>query len=148
FSLDGLNYLSSYNPDDYAAIRWINSNILGDPGIIEANGSDYSDYGRVSAYTGLPSPMNWIGHELQWRINWMNRGDNSIDFNRRADDVRKIYTSADSNEVLNLMKYYGAKYIYVGALEQATYQGVDLQHFNSFMHVVYHKGGVTIYQVP
>jgi uncharacterized membrane protein len=148
YSLDGLNYMSTYAPGDYQAIVWINSHITGDPGIIEAVGDDYSDYGRVSIFTGLPSPINWIGHEIQWRINWMSRGDNQTDFNRRADDVKQIYTDTSQQDVLNLMARYGAQYLYVGSLEQATYFGADLQRFSKFMQIVYQRDGVTIYKVP
>jgi uncharacterized membrane protein len=147
-SLDGLNYLSSYAPGDYAAIRWINSNIPGDPAIVEAFGADYSDYGRISAFTGLPTIMGWEGHEWQWRVNWVNRGLNSADFFRRVGDINQIYTSKSPQTVLALMARYGARYLYVGALEQATYVGVNLHRFSSFMKVVYQYEGVTIYQVP
>jgi uncharacterized membrane protein len=147
-SLDGLNYLSSYAPGDYAAIRWINSNIPGDPAIVEAFGADYSDYGRISAFTGLPTIMGWEGHEWQWRVNWVNRGLNSADFFRRVGDINQIYTSKSPQTVLALMAHYGARYLYVGALEQATYVGINLHRFSSFMKVVYQYEGVTIYQVP
>src|SRR5579883_659003 len=147
-SLDGLNYLSSYAPGDYAAIRWINSHISGDPAIVEAFGADYSDYGRISAFTGLPTIMGWEGHEWQWRVNWVNRGLNSADFFRRVGDINQIYTNPSPQTVLTLMARYGARYLYVGALEQATYVGVNLHRFGSFMKVVYQYEGVTIYQVP
>jgi uncharacterized membrane protein len=150
WSLDGLNYMRAYDPADYAAIRWINSHITGDPGIIEAAGNDYTDYGRISIFTGLPSPMNWEGHEWQWRVNWVNRGDNSLDFSRRLGDINQIYTAQSPQDVLGLMARYNARYLYVGPLEQATYAGskVDLQRFRLFMRIVYQSNGVTIYQVP
>jgi uncharacterized membrane protein len=148
FSLDGLDYMSTYAPGDYSAILWINSHIQGDPVIIEAIGDDYSDYARISAFTGLPTPMGWIGHEIQWRINWMTKGNNQTDFNNRANDVKQIYTDPSQTDVLNLMARYNAQYLYVGPLEEQTYVGVNLQRFSSFMKVVYQQDGVTIYQVP
>ncbi len=151
-SLDGLDYMksSSSSPGDYAAIRWINANITGDPGIVEAPGGEYSLYGRVSIFTGLPSPINWQGHEWQWRVNWINRDLNSVDFSRRVTDVNQIYTDKSSQDVLSLMARYNAQYLYVGSLEQQTYvpSGVNLQRFGSFMRIVYQHDGVTIYQVP
>lgn len=151
-SLDGLNYMSSYAPGDYAAIRWINSHITGDPVIVEAFGADYTDYGRISAFTGLPTLMGWEGHEWQWRVNWVNRGTsntNLADFLSRSNDVKQIYSSPSPQVVLNLMARYHAQYLYVGPLEQQTYVGTNLQRFSSFMKVVYHNNyGVTIYQVP
>jgi len=151
-SLDGLDYMSSYAPGDYQAIRWINSHISGDPVIVEAFGPDYSDYGRISAFTGLPTLMGWAGHELQWRINWFgpNGSPNEVDFANRANDVKQIYTNPSSQQVLALMAKYHAQYLYVGPLEQQTYLGANLQRFGAFMKVIYRNSstGVTIYEVP
>ncbi len=148
-SLDGLDYMRTYDPADYAAIRWLNSHITGSPVIVEAPGSDYSDYGRIAIFTGLPSVINWPGHELQWRINWFNgnRGANGADFSRRANDVNRMYTDTSSQEVLGLLAQYNVQYLYVGPLEQTTYVGTNLQRFQSFMQIVYQKDGVTIYKV-
>ncbi len=148
-SLNGLDYMSTYDPPDYAAINWINSNITGDPVIVEAFGADYTNYGRISVFTGLPTIMGWEGHEWQWRVNWVSKSSsNSTDFFRRVTDINQIYTNTSPPVVLSLMARYNAQYLYVGPLEQATYVGANLQRFSSFMKIVYKKDGVTIYQVP
>lgn len=150
-SLDGLNYLQSYDPGDYAAIRWLNSHAQGSPVILEAfnpQGGDYSDYGRVSAFTGLPTLMGWAGHEYQWRVNWLNGTYNANDFYGRGADISAIYTNTNSETVLSLMKRYNARYLYVGSLEKTTYPQANLNRFSEFMQTVYSADGVTIYQVP
>jgi uncharacterized membrane protein len=150
-SLDGLTYMRSYDPGDYAAIQWLNSHVQGDPVIVEAVGplgGDYSDYGRISAFTGLPTLMGWSGHEYQWRVNWLNRDYNAADFYRRGADINTIYTDVHSGEVLALMTRYNAQYLYVGPLEQQMYPGANLHRFSSFMRIAYSANGVTIYQVP
>ena len=149
-SLDGLDYMQSTDPSDYAAIRWLNANITGDPVIVEAPGGEYTTYGRVSIFTGLPSPINWQGHEWQWRVNWVNKGSNAADFYSRVTDVNQIYTDKSPQDVLSLMALYHAQYLYVGSLEQGTYlsSGANLQRFGAFMRIVYQRDGVTIYQVP
>ncbi len=154
-SLDGINYLQNCTiPEcdyttagDYAAIRWLTSNVSGNPVIVEAVGDDYSSYGRISAFTGLPTIMGWIGHEYQWRVNWLNKGQNAIDFNSRGADVVSIYTDPHPAVVLNVLARYQAQYIYVGQLEQLKYPKADLQRFAAFMQVVYSANGVTIYEV-
>jgi YYY domain-containing protein len=154
-SLDGMRYLQNcaafqcgYNTSgDYYAIRWINSHISGDPVIVEAVGNDYSMYGRVSVFTGLPTIMGWVGHEYQWRVNWLNKGLNAVDFNSRKADVQTIYTNPNPNVVLRLLARYHASYLYVGELEREAYPGANLQRFGAFMHIVYSADGVTIYQV-
>ncbi|GER89597.1 hypothetical protein KDW_37590 [Dictyobacter vulcani] len=149
-SLDGLNYLKDEGaiPGDYDALRWLNSHISGSPVIVEAVGDDYTGFARISALTGLPTIMGWIGHEYQWRVQWFNSNpDNATDFDRRKTDVSQIYSDPNPQNVLATMKRYHAQYIYVGALEHATYAGAKLDRFADFMQVVYHTKDVTIYKV-
>ncbi|HLX56436.1 MAG TPA: DUF2298 domain-containing protein [Ktedonobacteraceae bacterium] len=150
-SLDGLTYMQSYSSGDYYAIRWLNSHVQGDPIIVEAygpQGGDYSDYSRISAFTGLPTLMGWAGHEYQWRVNWLNNAYNAGDFYPRGSDINTIYTSTNTQTVLSLLEHYNVTYLYVGSLEKSTYPGSDLDRFRQFMPVVYSLDGVTIYQVP
>ncbi len=150
-SLDGLNYLQSYDPGDYAAIRWLNNHVQGSSIIVEAfnpQGGDYSDYGRISAFTGLPTLMGWAGHEYQWRVNWLNDAYNAADFYHRGADINAIYTNTNPDTVLSLMSRYNARYLYVGSLEKTTYPQANLNRFSGFMQTVYSANGVTIYRVP
>ena len=155
-SLDGLTYLQVCRPPnceydtsgDYAAIRWLNAHIQGDPVIVEASGAEYSSYGRVSAFTGLPTVMGWAGHEYQWRVNWLKSGDITTDLEHRLSDIDTIYKNPSSNVVLSTMARYHAQYIYVGSLEFKKYPGVDLHRFSAFMETTYSADGVTIYKVP
>ncbi len=150
-SLDGMAYLQDYSPGDFYAIQWLNAHVQGDPVIVEAygpEGGDYTDFGRVSAFTGMPTIVGWAGHEYQWRVNWLNNTYNANDFYSRGAAVNSIYTSKDPKTVLDLMARYQAQYLYVGNLEISTYSGSDLSRFGKFMTVVYSRGGVTIYQVP
>ena len=151
-SLDGLEFMQSYDPGDYNAIHWLNENVSGDPVITEAVGEDYSTYGRISAFTGLPTIMGWVGHEYQWRINWFNQGNNTADFNYRATNdstgvLNTIYTSGRPEVVLPLLARYHVKYVYVGPFEQAKYIGVSIKKLGSFLQVVYSMDGVTIFEV-
>jgi YYY domain-containing protein len=147
-SLDGLAYMQSTDPEDYYAIVWLNSHVSGDPVIVEAIGPDYSDYAHISAYTGLPTPMGWVGHEYQWRVNWLNKGFNAAEFSRRTGDIDSIYTDPNPGVVMALLAHYNAQYLYVGPLEQAKYPKANLHRFASFMQVAYSADGVTIYKVP
>jgi uncharacterized membrane protein len=156
-SLDGLNYLQTckfpncdYDTSgDYAAIRWLNSNVSGDPVIVEAVGDDYSSYACISAFTGLPSPMGWVGHEYQWRVNWLNNGLNAVDFASRKGDVDTVYMDPHPDVVLSLLARYHVQFLYVGLLEQMKYLKANLHRFSAypFMQVVYSAHGVTIYKV-
>jgi YYY domain-containing protein len=180
-SLDGLNYLKYYRPfdlgpethpsctidvgGDYYAIRWINSHIQGDPVMVEGvgdvksgtvgNGYDYTMYSRISTFTGLPTLLGWSGHEVQWRLNWLNDLTNYQNFLKQIEAVNIIYTSPNPQQVLATMRQYNAQYLYVGPMECLQYTSynfpqlgsIDLQRFGAFMQVVYAEHGVTIYKM-
>jgi YYY domain-containing protein len=141
-TLDGTAYLAEAQPDDTAAIAWLNDNVSGAPVILEAPGNGYRAYvyeGRVSAQTGLPTLLGWAGHEHQWRGNYDEQA-------RREPDIETLYTSVDADEVLALMDEYGVEYVYVGPLERTRYPAAGLAKFAGLMDAVYDTGTVTIYR--
>ena len=158
-TLDGTAYMATdpVNQGDARAIAWLNAHVSGDPVIVE--GAQYDEYthnGRVSAFTGLPTVIGWGGHEFQWRVNWVappGQGDGTgqrIDavVKQRLDAVTQMYTNSDPEQVLALLHHYSARYVYVGAAERQLYPSADLERFATFLRVVYHADGVTIYAVP
>ncbi|GHO43118.1 DUF2298 domain-containing protein [Ktedonospora formicarum] len=148
-SLNGLNYLKNdpLYPGDYAAILWLNEHVQDNPGIIEAVGGDYTEYGRISIFTGLSSPINWPGHEVQWRVALLHNPVNAEDFNQRQTAVDLVYQDPDKNMVLQNMKRYRVEYLYVGPLEYKKYPSANLHRFAAFMQIVYNANGVTIYKI-
>jgi YYY domain-containing protein len=142
-TLDGAAYLAHSLPDDYAAILWLQNNVAGNPVIVEAPGGSYTQYGRVSGFSGLPTILGWDFHEAQWRGSYEQQS-------QRQADVEQIYRSADRDLVLRLLGRYGATYVYVGPLEVEKYGRGDrtsLDLFPGFMDTAYRAGGVVIYRV-
>ena len=138
-TLDGLRSLAESDPADYAAIQWLREHATVKETLVEAVGGQYSAFGRLSAFTGIPTVLGWEGHEAQWR-----GGDEA--FRGRAEDVRCIYTCGDVEQVGNLLREYGVDYVVVGRRERATY--APLTSFGSFLEVAFPGEGVTIYRVP
>jgi YYY domain-containing protein len=142
-TLDGTAYLAEAQPDDYAAIAWLNEHVDGAPIILEApatGGSSYVYEGRVSALTGLPTLLGWAGHEGQWR--------GSYDIQQaREPDIATLYNSLDPQVALTLLDKYDIRYVYVGPVERSKYDPRGLEKFARFMDVVYQQGAVTIYRV-
>jgi YYY domain-containing protein len=141
-TLDGTAYLASSQPDDYAAIQWLNDNVADAPVILEtpAGGGDSYDYkGRVAALTGLPTLLGWAGHEAQWRGSYTVQAE-------REPDIRTLYTTPDVELARTLLDAYDITYVYVGPLERSTYDPRGLDKFSRFMAVVYQQGEVTIYK--
>jgi uncharacterized membrane protein len=135
-TLDGLAFLRDSEPGEYAAIVWLRGKAPWGR-IAEAVGDDYSDHGRISASTGLPTILGWKGHELQWR-------GGSAAFAGRNEDVIRIYQSRDVQVVLRLLQKYDVRYVYVGRRERARY-GSD-QKFGDFMQIAFAQDDVVIYE--
>ncbi len=139
--LDGLAFMKKTNYATYDAIYWINMNINGTPVILEAPGESYKDTSFLSAYTGLPTVIGWVGHELMWRNNWK-------ELSQRIEDVDKIYNTLDYYEAFELLKKYHVSYVSIGNVELKKYNPAGLKKFentSNFERV--YKGGVEIYRV-
>jgi len=138
-TLDGAAYLAQSRPADYAAIAWLNEHVSGAPVILETPGGSYAYEGRVSAHTGLPTVLGWVGHEHQWRGTYDEQS-------QRQEDISTLYTSVDVEEVLTLLDKYDIRYVYVGQLERDLYPVAGLAKFAGLMETVYDSGGVVIYK--
>ena len=120
----GLNsgvYLMDENFDDYEATNWINENIEGRPVLLEANGSSYTYYERVSTITGLPTILGWRTHEWLWQSTSADGGVPQI-VTEREKDIETIYTSQDISEVKRLLDKYKVEYVYVGGCEREKFE--------------------------
>jgi YYY domain-containing protein len=137
--LDGMAWLETAHPDDYAAIRWLQANGTDGAVILEAPGESYSYLARVSALTGLPTVLGWDFHEFQWRGTYDEPA-------RRKPDVDILYNSVDLGQTLTLLDKYDITYVYVGPLERERYNPSGLAKFEQLLDRVYQGGGVTIYQ--
>lgn len=137
--LNGLTYLKTIQPDDYAAVLWIQKNIKGQPVLLEAQGDSYTDYERISANTGLPTPLGWTVHE------WLWRGDYSFP-QSRLDDIKTLYEGTVS-QTAGLIKKYNISYIYIGEMERSKYPFLDEQKFRQIGKVVFKNNNTYIYKV-
>jgi len=137
--LDGMAWLETAHPEDYAAIRWLQANAPDGAIILEAPGESYSYLSRVSALTGLPTVLGWDFHEYQWRGTYDEPA-------RRKPDVDILYNSLDPAQTLTLLDKYDITYVYVGPLERERYNPTGLDKFERLLDVVYQQGGVTVYQ--
>ncbi len=143
-TLNGLEILRISSPEEYEAIQWLADNANNTDVIVEASGNSYSNNGRISAFTGIPTILGWIGHELQWR------GSTSA-FEGRAKDIGCIYSCEDIEQIRNLLQKYSVTYVVVGKRERQTYQKYGaLPDFESFLPKVEElkTKGIRIYRVP
>jgi uncharacterized membrane protein len=136
-TLDGSAYLASFLPEDYQAFTFMKTL---EPGVVaEAVGGQYSEYARVSTFTGMPAVLGWPGHESQWR--------NASLQGTRQQDIQTLYTTTDWQTAHEIINRYNIRYVYVGPLERSTYP-VNEEKFDRFLKRIYQQGNVAIYEVP
>jgi len=137
YTLDDFKRIQRDNPDEAAAIAWLRS--APDGVVAEAVGEAYSNYARISIYTGLPTVLGWGNHEGQWR-------DQALQ-GARQEDIETLYTSNDWITIQDIINRYHIRYIFVGNLERTSYR-INEEKFNRFLKPVFQQGNVTIYEVP
>ncbi|MEK7682323.1 MAG: hypothetical protein AAB369_05785, partial [Chloroflexota bacterium] len=138
-TLDGIAFVRDRQPAEYEAIAWLQRNVQGTPVILEAVGDDYTEFGRISGRTGLPTLLAWPGHELQWR------GSAAPQTGRR-EAVDEIYKTQDPARARELLARYNVEYVYVGAPERRVYGEAGLAKFDTFMDRAWEKDEVVIYR--
>ncbi len=139
-TLDGWAFLDRFNPADAAAIDWLNAEADSDARIVEAVGGSYTEHGRISAATGLPTVLGWEGHQRQWR------GTDEL-FAGRAEEVQRIYEVIDEGFTRDLLDRHGVTYVVIGARERAAYPSLSVEKFDSLGEKVFDSNGTTIYDV-
>jgi YYY domain-containing protein len=111
--------------DDVAAINWLNENVSGQPVVLEAYGDSYTDYNRISVFTGLPTIIGWQTHEWLWRTS-KNQPDAYTNFVLpRQKAVEVIYTTDDQLQRKALLQQYNVEYIVTGALEHEKFSIIN-----------------------
>ncbi len=139
---DGSVWVSKEFPEDKAIIDFLNKNIKKQPVILEAQGDSYTDYGRISAYTGLPTVGGWLVHE------WLWRGSSDV-VGKRSPDISSIYESLDIAETKKLLKKYLVQFVIVSRLEKEKYKKLNEKKFEEIGKKIFvspNKKGA-VYQV-
>lgn len=135
--LDATAFLETEYQEDAEAIRWLQSEVAGNPVILEAPGDSYSNYCRVSAMTGLPTVQGWYVHE------WLWRGDTE-GLNGQKAKIDTVYTSADEAQVRSILEEYQVSYIFIGQMEWEKYPNLNEELLRGLGKVVFEDGAVVV----
>lgn len=132
--------------EDYNAIHWMQTNVIGSPVIVEANEPEYRWGSRFTIYTGLPGVVGWNFHQRQQRAITPE-----IWVTGRIAEIRQFYSTTDADLAMQFLKKYRVRYIIVGQNEQAYYPGPGLGKFTAqdgkLWKQVYSSEHTKIYEV-
>lgn len=131
--LDGLAWLQRKHPDDYRLINYLAAIEPRQVNIVEAVGESYTEFARVSAFTGMPTILGWRVHEWLWRAGWDGPS-------KRTEEVAKIYQHPTSSEAQMILAKYKVKYLVLGAKETEAYPNLDVNALLSLGEVVFSSG--------
>lgn len=122
--LDGSLWLKSVYPEDKEIIDYLNIHVKDQPVILEAQGDSYTDFERISAFTGLPTVAGWWVHE------WLWRGSPNV-VSDRIPDILALYESPDIQKTEILIKKYDISYVIVSKMEREKYKGLQEDKFKN-----------------
>lgn len=138
--LDGTAWMKSAYPGDFGLIAFINKNIKDQPVIAEAVGESYTDYGRISANSGLPTVLGWRVHEWLWRGSFDEPG-------LRTADMERLYEAGNSFEACRIVNKYGIDYIVIGDLERQKYPGLSESTIGQISNPIFSQDNTSLYQI-
>jgi len=140
--LDGEDWMKTSLPADKEIVDYINRHIDGQPNILEAQGDSYTDYERISAFTGLPTVAGWWVHE------WLWRGSADV-VGHKIPDVVTLYESGDLVKTRQLLNQYRIKYVVVSNMEKEKYKNLNEKKFSQLGRKIFQTadGVGALYQV-
>lgn len=142
-TLDGLAFLRNFDTPEYEAVLWFRDNVPGSPVILEASDNPFTQGGRFSSRTGLPTVIQWPQHEEGYR------GADAVPMiQERSRDVETAFNSANVADAQAVIDKYDVQYVVIGNFEREKYAAEGLSKFASFMPVAFQNDNVTIYRVP
>jgi len=140
--LDGASWLGTIYPEDKEIVDFLNRKVTGQPVILEAQGDSYTDFERISAYTGLPTVAGWLVHE------WLWRGSSNV-VSQRIPDIINLYESKDLELTKILLKKYNIQYVIVSKMEKEKYPQLNEEKFSRIGQLIFkssNKKGA-VYQI-
>lgn len=127
--LDGLSWFKRKYPEDFILLNYLKQNESKQINIVEAVGESYSEFARISAFSGMPTILGWRVHEWLWRAGWNKP---SI----RTSEVEKIYLEPNSVEAQSYLNKYQVKYIVIGDRELEAYPQLNIQELLNLGEIV------------
>jgi uncharacterized membrane protein len=125
--------------DNHVHDNFFTSHLERIPVILEADGDSYTDYGRMSAFAGVPTVIGWGVHE------WLWRGTYDV-VSPRKEEVLLVYEGIDDEKRLDVLAKYNIQYIVVGQLERQKFLNLNDQAIMQIGREVFRSGNTVIYE--
>ncbi len=138
--LDGLTWFARKYPEDFVLMNYLKKNEKSQVNIVEAVGESYSEFARISAFSGMPTILGWRVHEWLWRAGWDKPA-------QRTGEVEKIYTDPTSVAAGSYLSKYKIKYIVIGNKEREAYKNIDVEGLLSLGKIVASQGSHYLIQL-
>ncbi len=135
----GLGWMA---PGDRAAVGKLKHLPAGTV-LVEAVGTAYSDFARLSSASGVPTLLGWANHELVWR-----GGSIGPELERRRRLVRQIYTCGSAAAIRRAARTVPFDVIALGAMERRRYPKLDENALLQAGRVILNEGGTMLIEVP
>lgn len=154
--LDNSAWMKKIMPDDLKAIDFINRNLKDRAVIAEAVGDSYTNFARITTFSGMITPMGWRTHEWTWRFNGKDAEKAPIGqqvetgwgiVSLTSEDISKLYQTPDEVESKKIIEKYGIKYIYIGDLERQTYPMLNEEKISKLGKLVFESGTSKLYSI-
>jgi YYY domain-containing protein len=139
--LDSLAYLERTDPGLAGAVAFAQTEL--DPTadvLLQAVGNAYGPGGYLAAASGVPTVLNWAGHQVQWR-------GPDAPLAGRNEAVDRIYNAGATADGLEAAERVGVTYVYVGRLEREQF-GLDVADRFDGWPVAWAGSGAVIFGVP
>ncbi|MEL6404531.1 MAG: DUF2298 domain-containing protein [Chloroflexota bacterium] len=131
------------SPDYFAAVQCLGELVSGDDAVV-AEAPIFTGYnsafGRVGAFYGIPTVINWEGHEGQWR-----GATYAETAGTRRPDIDTLYNTADWFTAQQIIDRYDIDYIMYGANESQQYGATGEGKFIDNLTVVCEHGTAVVY---
>lgn len=141
-TLDGRG--DGLSPDYFAAVQCLGELVSGDDVVVaEASQRTYnSAYGRVGAFYGLPTVINWENHQRQWRGATYDEVAGT-----RRQDIDALYTTSDWTFAQQIIDRYAIDYIMYGPTEREQYGAQGEEKFIDNLTAICEFGSASVYAV-
>ncbi|OGK63109.1 hypothetical protein A2334_00055 [Candidatus Roizmanbacteria bacterium RIFOXYB2_FULL_38_10] len=140
--LNGIRWLEAFYPEDKEIVDFLNDNIKHQPVILEAQGDSYTDFERISSYTGLPTVAGWWVHE------WLWRGSSDV-VGKRIPDIIDLYESRDIQKTRELIDKYDIQFVVISRMERDKYKKLYEEKFTTLGNKIFTStnGFGALYQI-